>query len=351
MRVFYLALISKQLLFAVSVTSAIFASVTTGAARAQDAQSYLENALQTIETRALNRDKVNWSEVRSRAFSMAPNASKPSDVYSAIVYALNSLNDNHSFMLDPAGKPVAGPSSPGKKKNIRPYRPTQREKADLFLQSKKGRVGFIVVEGVSGPDAKLNEYAGALRKQIEKCRNYGVNGWIIDLRGNNGGNMWPMLVGIGPVIGAGTLGHFVYGNKFIPWYYRQGASGVVSMRGASANFSMVDGMGDFTHNNPIAVLIDRNTLSSGEAVAISLRGRSKTCFLGERTGGLSTANETIKLSDGAALYLTTSTEADRTKQIYNDGIEPDINIGSGNIPAGSANDPVIAAALKWIESN
>jgi len=31
-------------------------------------------------------------------------------------------------------------------------------------------------------------------------------GWIVDLRGNGGGNMWPMLAGVGPVLGEGVVG-------------------------------------------------------------------------------------------------------------------------------------------------
>ena len=34
-------------------------------------------------------------------------------------------------------------------------------------------------------------------------------GWIVDLRGNGGGNMWPMLAGIGPILGEGIAGYFI----------------------------------------------------------------------------------------------------------------------------------------------
>jgi hypothetical protein len=34
-------------------------------------------------------------------------------------------------------------------------------------------------------------------------------GWIVDLRGNSGGDMWPMVAGLGPIIGDGVLGAFV----------------------------------------------------------------------------------------------------------------------------------------------
>jgi C-terminal processing protease CtpA/Prc len=29
-------------------------------------------------------------------------------------------------------------------------------------------------------------------------------GWIVDLRNNGGGNMWPMLTGIGSILGEGV---------------------------------------------------------------------------------------------------------------------------------------------------
>ena len=37
----------------------------------------------------------------------------------------------------------------------------------------------------------------------------GLAGWIFHVRGNGGGNMWPMLAGVGPVLGTGRIGHFI----------------------------------------------------------------------------------------------------------------------------------------------
>lgn len=320
------------------------------AALAQDAQEYLNNALNQIESRSINRDKVGWSDVRRRAQSMAMNAAKPSDTYAAITYALSQLNDNHSFMMTPEGRPVPFPAGTKRVADNRPGKIIQRQDTGGFLQSRKGRIGHVVIGGISGDELKLKDYCKALRAQVNRCRNYGVKGWVIDLRGNGGGNMWPMLVGIGPVLGAGTIGYFNYGKNFTPWYYRQGAAGVVSIGGVHANFSIFDGMSDYHEVAPIAVLIDRNTLSSGEAVGIAFKGRTNTRFFGERTGGLATANQTITLSDGATIMVTTSYEADRNKNVYPSAIDPDMTIDQGKIASGAPNDPVIAAALQWIDS-
>lgn len=50
-------------------------------------------------------------------------------------------------------------------------------------------------------------------------------GWIVDLRGNGGGNMWPMIAGVGPVLGEGTAGAFVDPDDNVTlWGYANGAS-------------------------------------------------------------------------------------------------------------------------------
>jgi len=317
---------------------------------AQDAREYFDNALKLIETRSMKRDQVQWSEVRSRAQSMVTNASRPSDTYPAITYVLSQLQDNHSFMMTPENRPVPFPAGTKRMADNRPRRYTQRQDTGGFLQSRKGRIGHVVIGSISGDEMKLRDYCKALRAQVNRCRNYGVKGWIIDLRGNGGGNMWPMLAGIGPVLGAGTIGYFVSGKFFTPWYYRQGAAGVRAMGNERANFSVVDGMSDYHEQAPIAVLIDRNTLSSGEALSIAFKGRSNTRFFGERTGGLATANDTLKLSDGATIMLTTCYEADRNKNVYPSAIDPDMIVDQGKVACGAPNDPVIAPAIQWMDS-
>jgi hypothetical protein len=48
----------------------------------------------------------------------------------------------------------------------------------------------------------------------------------------------------------------------------------------------------------VAVLIDRRTGSSGEAIAIAFRGRPETRFFGDHTEGASIANDVVKPRPG-----------------------------------------------------
>ena len=50
-------------------------------------------------------------------------------------------------------------------------------------------------------------------------------GWIVDLRHNRGGNMWPMVAGLGPLLGEGRAGAFVDPDGGATWWgYQDNAS-------------------------------------------------------------------------------------------------------------------------------
>ena len=52
----------------------------------------------------------------------------------------------------------------------------------------------------------------------------------MDLRDNGGGNMWPMIAGIGPLLGDGLYGHFVDADEqVVRWGYENGASYIEDM--------------------------------------------------------------------------------------------------------------------------
>ncbi len=95
----------------------------------------------------------------------------------------------------------------------------------------------------------------------------------------------------------------------------------------------------------VAVLTGPNTASSGEAVTIAFRGRQNTRSFGLPTNGLSTANGTFPLPDGAMILLTTAIEVDRTGRRYGGKIDPDERQES----ASKDNDAAMTAATEWLK--
>jgi C-terminal processing protease CtpA/Prc len=96
------------------------------------------------------------------------------------------------------------------------------------------------------------------------------------------------------------------------------------------------------------VLYDGGTASSGEATAISFRGRANTRSFGSPTGGRSTANSTFTLSDGVRLLLTTATMVDRAGTRYGSKVVPDEPITATTPFSPGAIDEVVTAATRWL---
>jgi C-terminal processing protease CtpA/Prc len=182
-------------------------------------------------------------------------------------------------------------------------------------------------------------FADSVQQQIRNVDTPSLMGWIVDVRGNGGGNMWPMVAGVGPVLGDGIAGYFVPpSGSATPWSYSAGAA----LNGGSS-IAQTTTVYELIRRAPrVAVLTDNLVASSGEAVVISFRARPNTRSFGGATCGLSTANTTFRLSDGAMLYLTTALMADRTRTTYGDSVAPDETV--------SGDAEVVQRAIAWLRS-
>ena len=203
-------------------------------------------------------------------------------------------------------------------------------------------------------DGATHAYAEKLQNAIAELTKEKPAGWIIDLRGNLGGNMWPMLAGLGSLAGDGPLGFFIDADgKKETWFYASDGSGVLTHDGKQQILCWTPPPRKVHFRTPqiVAVLIDRGTASSGEAIAIAFEGRPLSRSFGRHTHGQSTSNQGFALPDGANIVLTTGIEADRTGHVYPDGITPDAELPKETklAPPGSV-DPMTLAAAAWIKT-
>lgn len=370
-------------------------------------EDYLNAALDLIESDAVRSASVDWTTVRAEAHRLAANATTSAEIYPAIEFALSALQDRHSFLQRPAQqhgtssggfgiKYVQGviarvyPGSPADHAglqvgdriltiNDRPVGQGVNQEmpraGDLSITYKAhhtsdvkrvrlcrapfgmNRVpqGRLVRPGVAWidlpdhggdgtlPDGRL--YQDVVQAVIADLCGAGAQKWMVDLRLNEGGNMYPMLAGIGPLAGEGPLGAFVRDYSAWPWVYQDGAvsvDGQVNSRVTGQPHPPLDA------NVPVAVLLSPLTSSSGEIVALSFQGRPATRFFGEPTQGLTSANGPYPLSDGATIWLATCYEADRTGQVYTAEVHPDLLVPTEWGEYLTAQDEVMKAALAWL---
>jgi len=159
------------------------------------ARTYLNSALDVMQNFSFYRKCIDWSTVRANAIATAEaaQAQTPSATYPAIRTALIALGDHHSFLQPP----VTGAIAPA----VVATHPADSLDGEIV----GGRYGYLRVPTYAptngGTAAQATAFADTLQALVKATDASAPCGWVVDLRHNGGGNMWPMLAGVGPILG------------------------------------------------------------------------------------------------------------------------------------------------------
>jgi carboxyl-terminal processing protease len=282
------------------------------------AKAYLDQALELIRVHHRKVAKSDWQTISANAQSEIANAKVPQETYPAIRRVLAALNEPHSFLIEPSAVPAQNNVQHQKRQDTGPQPLAPEWKIE------GGRFGILTLpelntlgdlEGKTGM-----AYTSAVRSGLTTMDKKPICGWIVDLRQNSGGNMWPMLWGLDPLLGPSPFGTFLaMDSRKENWVRAQG-----QIFPTSENLQETPPGFQVKHSDaPIAVLVGPNTASSGEMVAIAFIGRKDVRHFGNPTAGLTSGNTTHPLSDGAYLLLTGTGVADRFGREYSGPIVPD----------------------------
>jgi len=272
-----------------------------------------------METNSLNKKSIDWKAFRSEVHKHGKNDKTIEDAHKTIQFALLQLHDNHSSLLS--------------KSEIKTIVDTLKRNPIVISNIDNG-VAYLKIPPYIGNDSLQLSFAKGLQSLIEKFDKSDPKGWIIDLTQNIGGNMWPMLLGLGPLIGDGISGYFVDADKnFTKWGYTNGQvfSGEKTILRLDNPYQLKN------KDKRIAILVGKGTVSSAEIIAIAFKGIPNTLFFGQDTPGLTTGNSNFRLRDGSIILLTTSRVADRNKREYGKPLS-----------ASVYDDKPIDAALHWL---
>lgn len=286
-----------------------------------EAEAYLAEAIELMRTWSISRDLVDWDELTELAMRRADGAATPQDTYPAIEIVLGELRDGHSVFLTPG--------------EARTFDTGTASFDEPLVEVRGDGIGYVSVGRYLGnvgdqADAYAADLAGGLADALpETC------GWLVDLRANTGGNMWPMIAGLAPLLGEGRVGAFTYPDGMTePWRIADGTAWWDELPMTEFAVPLPAEL------PPVAVLISPQTASSGEATTVAFVGRADTRLFGQDTAGLTTSNEPLFLSDGAMLALTMSVFTDRTGHAYGQGV----SITPGHPTNGDPTD----AAISWL---
>lgn len=282
-----------------------------------EAKAYLDRAISLLREKHINSGKVDWNAITTQAHKQIVGAQKASEIYPVIQEILAVLNERHGWLFPRADSMQTPPSQSAKVPASSVTRPMPRGN---IMPKHLGYVWLPELNTLGAEGLAIgDEYKRTLVSLLMNLDHRASCGWIIDLRDNSGGNMWPMLNGLDPLLGAAPFGYFAAKDGPVPWV--RTTYGIVP---GAADANSANPSFELRHANaPVAVLLGPKTSSTGEMIALAFIGRTRTKTFGAPTYGFTTANTVHQLSDGAFLVITESTARDRSGKDYSGPITPD----------------------------
>lgn len=277
---------------------------------------YGKDALATIGKNGIYSGSDDWKSTYEECLKMIENAKSYEDTYPAIKKALSVCGGKHSILMTKSESQSTSDS----------YDEV------LPTVSLNGDIAVIKLPDFLGTAEAGRKYAKVAEDFIHENRDK-INGVVLDLRGNTGGDMGPMATAVSSLLPDGELMYYHYRSYDVPVTLKDG---VISNAGTGGKSLYPDEK----LKVPVAILTDDMTASSGEALTLCFRGLENVKTFGAPTAGYTSVNMLYSLYDGAQMYLTVAFDKARTGEIFKEtSIEPDV-----------ATDSPLEAALEWLRS-
>jgi carboxyl-terminal processing protease len=202
------------------------------------------------------------------------------------------------------------------------------ERAEIHLQFVKQRsieddIGYVSLRGFPEPSV-----VDAIEQDVTKFQAAGVQGLVLDLRGNSGGRI---------DVGTRLLGHFLAPGSSVYEEVDRGGD-------ARTHFSP---RGGTLYNLPLVVLVDGGTASMGEIFASAVQEHGAATILGSTTAGSVAAAQVFGLPDGAGLQVTVfEIRSADGKPLNKIGVVPDEVIDPDPVAIANGDDPVLGRAVE-----
>lgn len=273
-------------------------------------EKYVKQAIAFMDSQGIYASGDEWENTKAEILEKAKAAESYDECHQLINDALKIAGGKHSRLI------TADESS-----SEELVMPTAELKDDGII--------YIQLPQFSGTADEASEYAAKVYDFLREHKGDAKSA-IVDLRGNHGGDMGPMVAAVSPLLPDGELMHFDI----------QGVERAVTLEdgtvnGGGSTLTMED---SFKLDVPVAVLQDDETGSSAEAMLICFMGLDNVKRFGGPSAGYCSCNTTRKLYDGATILLTIGKDVARTGEKFCENpIEPEV-----------PTDTPLETALEWL---
>ena len=268
--------------------------------------SYVKKAVRIMDKHGLYAQGPEWEKAKAEALSAQP--SSLDEAQEIVLQASKVAGGKHTFLMT-SDKVTENDTA-------------QWEMPTIELL--ENGIAVIKLPQFMGNAEEGIKYANTVLNALPDS----LQGVVIDLRGNRGGNMYPMIAAVHRFLPDDIILQLKTRRNTM----RINVEYVLNIAGVAQQKPI---------NCPVALLTDEWTGSSGEATLLCFRGLTNTRTFGSPTAGYASGNQPFSLPDGAQLVLTTSEDVARTGEVFcDDPIEPDV-----------LTETPLEAALGWINNN
>lgn len=313
---------------------------------------FYDSLIYYLKTDYLYRDSVEWSKVDAikdqalQAASFSESLAFCTEVFDAINGSHLNLFSDHGFYKWSKGRQYVQEDF-----NIN-YLLKYEKQPGFEVRVIEDQYGYILMPAMLMLDLSqdsINLETQRMYDEIMKINaDHDIKGWIIDLRFNSGGNVFPMLTSLYHFLGDQTLYNCTdLENKLRSEVYLD--NGAIYDSEDGENKATIIPSAEPNLEVPVAMITGILTASAGELIPISFSGRANITTIGEPTAGFTTANSLTELPFDTKITLTTSFMKDRNYR-YNSVINPDIIIEKEANFEDLCQDLNVIEALKFFES-
>lgn len=294
-------------------------------------RAYMTGALHEIRTTGLFSSDVAWDDVEREAQVVLDAAASYADTHTFLGSVLHQAGGRHSHLTPPPTSAASRQRNARVAEVLGPPTPT----GHLIDQDS---VAYLRLPRLPDGRKTARRYLADGTAVMNSLISARPAGWIVGLRANIGGGMWPMLAVAAPLLPEGVLGHFLSpGDRVQTWSAHRGR--IKLDRKTMARDRTHRRPGDRT---PIAVLTSSHTASAGEAVALAFRAQPRARLIGAPTAGMTTGNRTHVLPDGTRLRISVADYADHDRALIEGPVPVDQHL------TDNSRDVAMSAALIWI---
>lgn len=315
----------------------------------QDSINVFYNKLfSTLKKGYLHQKNVNWQTIELETKQKLATYNNFENSFNEIKTLFDKIGATHCNIYYKQNKYSATVKKIAKEDYSEEWKAKYDSKPIFEVKVLDGKYGYILMPGMVFFDLSaknIHQIAQPLYNQINEVKTKNnLEGWIIDLRLNTGGNSWPMLLSLYDFLGDNEILSSLDFDKRLRSKVKLSKGNYIEN---SKKQYFINPKGELLDKVKLAIITGIATASSGEVTAIAFKGRVNTTFIGENTLGYTTGNMAVDLPFNTTMALTTSYQSDRNGMYY-EYIIPDVTILKQDNFEDLQLDKKIQEAIKFI---